>query len=64
MVKMECESVKELVDRMSAYALDHLPDGWPAIQMMDVSALCNVVNWLANEGQIDLNNLVVSELQG
>jgi len=35
--------MNELVSKCRALALDHEPDGWPAIQMRDVSALCDAV---------------------
>ena len=32
-----------LISRMRGLEIDHGPDGWPAIQMKDISALCNLV---------------------
>ena len=37
---------KEVVDRMRALEADHAPDGWPAVQMRDISALCDAVETL------------------
>ena len=55
------ESVKDLVDRLSVYEIDHEPDGWPAIRMRDVSALCDAVMYLASAGLVDIEKLKVEE---
>jgi hypothetical protein len=55
------ESVKDLVDRMSVYEVDHLPEGWPAIKMKDVSALCDAVMHLAKTNSVDLEKMTVAE---
>lgn len=36
-----------LLERMGGFERDHAPDGWPAIQMRDVTALCDLVERLA-----------------
>jgi hypothetical protein len=36
--------VAELVTRLRMLEIDHEPDGWPAIQMKDVSALLNIID--------------------
>lgn len=33
----------ELIERMRGFESDHAPDGWPAIRMRDVSALCGAL---------------------
>ena len=41
----------DLIQRMRALEADHAPDGWPAVQMRDISALCAEVE--ARNGQVD-----------
>ena len=36
----------DIVARLSGMAADHGPDGWPAVQMRDITALCNEVTRL------------------
>jgi hypothetical protein len=36
-------SVDKLLKRMRLLEIDHEPDGWPAVQMKDISKLCNLV---------------------
>jgi len=33
----------KLIKRMRTLEIDHEPDGWPAIRMRDISALCDAV---------------------
>ncbi|NDP41084.1 MAG: hypothetical protein GZ093_20610 [Rhodoferax sp.] len=44
--------VMRLVERMRGFEVDHKPDGWPAIRMRDVTALCYEIEGLilAEEG--------------
>lgn len=37
---------KELVQRMRSLEADHEPDGWPAVRMRDISALCDAIEIL------------------
>ena len=37
---------KKLLARMRALEADHSPDGWPAVQMRDITALCDAVDTL------------------
>jgi len=39
----EKRPVEQLVMSMRELELDHAPDGWPAVQMKDISALCDAV---------------------
>ena len=32
---------KKLLKRLRLLEADHTPDGWPAVQMKDISALCD-----------------------
>jgi len=36
-------SPSDLLGRMRDFEVDHKPDGWPAVQMRDISALCQMV---------------------
>jgi len=33
--------MSDLIERMRSFELDHEPHGWPAVQMRDISALCD-----------------------
>lgn len=35
--------IDQLVARMRTLEVDHQPDGWPAVQTRDISALCDAV---------------------
>ena len=39
----------DLIDRMRALQADHEPDGWPAVQMRDITALVGMVEALQAE---------------
>lgn len=48
---------QELIERMRVLEIDHEPNGWPAIQMRDISAMCDAIKSLLNaldvaEGEI------------
>ena len=34
---------QELIERMRVLEIDHEPNGWPAIQMRDISAMCDAI---------------------
>lgn len=36
----------DIVERLAGMSADHGPDGWPAVQMRDISALCDEVGRL------------------
>ena len=40
---------KELIERMRGFEIDHEPDGWPAIRMREVSALCDALEKSAQQ---------------
>jgi len=51
----------ELLGRMRGFAVDHEPHGWLAIQMRDITALCDAIVALntRNRGaEADLGNLL------
>ena len=37
------DKLESLIKRCRLLEIDHKPDGWPAIQMQDVSMLCDAV---------------------
>lgn len=39
---------QELIERMRGFEIDHDPDGWPAIRMRDISAMCDAIESLLN----------------
>ena len=40
------ETIDQLLARMRLLEKDHLPEGWPAVQMKDVTALCDEIERL------------------
>ena len=40
---------KEFVDDMRTYRIDHLPDGWPAVQMHQIDRLIEIIDGLTHE---------------
>jgi len=55
----------DLVKRMRVLEVDHGPDGWPAVQMRDISALCDEVDRLRKEvDQLELAELGAQEAFG
>ena len=50
--------IEEFVAKMRSYEQDHGPDGWPAIQMKDVSALCSIIEAQREALKDDLDTLV------
>lgn len=42
----------KLVEQMRVFESDHEPDGWPAIQMKQVSALCDEIERLQTDSEL------------
>ena len=42
---------QELIERMRGFEIDHDPKGWPAIQMRDISDMCNAIESLLAENE-------------
>lgn len=40
---------KEFVDDMRTYSIDHLPDGWPAVQTQQIDRLIAIIDQLTVE---------------
>jgi hypothetical protein len=36
-------SIDRLIERVRGFAVDHRPNGWPAISMADLTKLCDAV---------------------
>ena len=51
----------DLIERMRSFETDHTPDGWPAIRMRDISALCDAIESLLAEVSRLTHNLQVTE---
>jgi len=54
------DPVDALVMRCRELEIDHAPEGWPAIQMRDVTALCDEIERLA-EYVVDLELDAIEE---
>lgn len=47
---------QELIERLRVLEIDHEPNGWPAIQMRDISAMCDAIeSLLAENGRLNHN---------
>ena len=55
--------VQRIVSRMRLLEKDHDPDGWPAVQMKDISALCDLLEEL-DIFKFNLREKVKVELAG
>lgn len=49
----------DIVDQMRVLEIDHEPDGWPAIRMRQVSALCDEIERLRGKRDIAVSALKV-----
>ena len=52
---------KELIERLRSFEIDHAPDGWPAIRMRDISAMCDAVESMLAENERLNHNLTSTE---
>lgn len=43
---IECAYIEMLIEDVRLMEKDHLPDGYPAMQMKDITALCNHIEGL------------------
>lgn len=44
----------ELLGRMRLLAMDHDPDGWPAVRMRDITALCDAIVQLNTSASVQV----------
>ena len=42
---------KEQIEWLRGFEIDHSPDGWPAIRMREISAMCDAVESLLAENE-------------
>ena len=52
---------REQIEWLRGFELDHSPDGWPAIRMRDISAMCNAIESLLAENERLKHNLTSTE---
>ena len=52
---------QELIERLRGFEIDHSPDGWPAIRMREISAMCDAVESLLAENERLNHNLTSTE---
>ena len=56
---LTCETIDDLLARMRLFEVDHKSEGWPAVQMREITALCDEIERLraltsgANKFSID-----------
>ena len=55
------DDYQELIERLRGFEIDHSPDGWPAIRMREISAMCNAVESLLAENERLKHNLTSTE---
>lgn len=55
------DDYKELIERLRGFEIDHSPDGWPAIRMREISAMCNAIESLLAENERLKHNLATTE---
>ena len=52
---------QELIERLRGFEIDHSPDGWPAIRMREISAMCDAIESLLAENERLNHNLTSTE---
>lgn len=55
------DDYQELIERMRGFEIDHSPDGWPAIRMREISAMCDAIESLLAENERLKHNLTSTE---
>ena len=51
-------NIDDLLELAESLAIDHKPEGWPAIQMHEITALADEVRRLRDENERILNHAV------
>ena len=51
---------KEQIEWLRGFEIDHSPDGWPAIRMREISAMCDAVESLLAENERLKHNLTTT----
>ena len=52
---------REQIEWLRGFEIDHSPDGWPAIRMREISAMCDAVESLLEENERLNRNLTSTE---
>ena len=55
------DDYKEQIEWLRGFEIDHSPDGWPAIRMREISAMCDAVESLLAENERLNHNLSTTE---
>ena len=55
------DDYKEQIEWLRGFEIDHSPDGWPAIRMREISAMCNAIESLLAENERLKHNLATTE---
>ena len=55
------DDYQELIERLRGFEIDHSPDGWPAIRMREISAMCDAIESLLAENERLKHNLTTTE---
>lgn len=52
---------REQIEWLRGFEIDHSPDGWPAIRMREISAMCDAIESLLAENERLNHNLTTTE---
>ena len=52
---------REQIEWLRGFEIDHSPDGWPAIRMREISAMCDAIESLLAENERLKHNLTSTE---
>ena len=52
---------REQIEWLRGFEIDHSPDGWPAIRMREISAMCDAIESLLAENERLNHNLTSTE---
>ena len=55
------DDYEELIEWLRGFEIDHSPDGWPAIRMREISAMCDAIESLLAENERLKHNLTTTE---
>jgi len=55
------DDYKEQIEWLRGFEIDHSPDGWPAIRMREISAMCDAIESLLAENERLKHNLSTTE---
>lgn len=58
---MDYQELIEPLEWLRGFEIDHSPDGWPAIRMREISAMCDAVESLLAENERLKHNLTTTD---